>query len=123
MSLEQAIEKLSGQFDRFFATLGDKAPATAAAAATAGETETAATTPARGRGRPPKTKALTMDDAKAAAFRVKDAINADEAKRIIKAHGAPDLAKLKPEVFAAFIADCESAIEAAGSDESSEDEL
>jgi hypothetical protein len=104
-SLEGKIEGLTGVIERFLATQGGEAPAAATTGAGA------ATTPRRGR--PPgtgKTKTLTADDAKAAAFKVRDAISMDAAKKIIKKHGAAELAKLEPASFAAFISDCEAAV-------------
>ena len=92
-------------------------------AASSGATDTTkgdADKPAgRGRGRPAgKTddggKKFTADDVKAAAVKVKEELGTKTAKDLIKKHGADELAKLEPSVFAAFIADCEKALKGDG---------
>lgn len=45
----------------------------------------------------------TADDVKAAAVKVKEELGTKAAKDLIKDHGADELAKLKPAVFADFI--------------------
>ncbi|AEY69586.1 hypothetical protein AH2_00076 [Burkholderia phage vB_BceS_AH2] len=57
-------------------------------------------------------KKYTADDVKAAAVKVKEKLGTKEAKKLISDHGADELAKLEPKVFAAFIADCEKALKA-----------
>ena len=59
----------------------------------------------------PAAKKYTAEEVTAAAVAVKEGISAEAAKFLIKKHGATELKKLKPEVYAAFVADCESAVE------------
>lgn len=77
-------------------------------------------TTARGRGRSAASKddkpKHTAEDVKAAAVKVKEELGTKDAKALIKKHGAEELAKLKPEVYDAFIADCEKALKGDGVD-------
>lgn len=70
-------------------------------------------TSGRGRGRSStKTDSpkYTAEDVKAAAVKVKEELGTKTAKDLIKKHGADELAKLKPDAYADFIADCEKAL-------------
>jgi hypothetical protein len=124
MSLEAKIDALTGVMERFLATVPGAAASAATTSASA-EPATAPAAPAPRRGRPPgtgKAKQPTAEDVKAAAFKVRDAISMDAAKKIIKAHGAAELAKLDPSVFTAFIADCEAAVAEAEAGDDAEEE-
>ena len=66
-------------------------------------------------------KKYTAEQVKAAAVKVKEKLGTKAAKDLIKKHGADELANLEPEVFAAFIADCEKALKA--DDEGGDDSL
>lgn len=50
-----------------------------------------------------KATKYTAEDVKAAAVKVKEELGTKAAKDLIKDHGADELAKLKPAVFADFI--------------------
>ena len=75
--------------------------------------------------KPPKgKKGPKPEDVKAAVVKVKDEIDQDAAKAIIKKAGAKDLAALlaMPDKFASVLAACEAALAAAGVDEDDESE-
>lgn len=55
------------------------------------------------------TKALTLDDVRAAAFKVRDKFGMDEARTLIGKYAAK-LDQVKPEDFAKLIADCDAKI-------------
>lgn len=63
----------------------------------------------------------TAEDVKAAAVKVKEELGTKQAKDLIKKHGADELAKLKPEVYDAFIADCEAALNGDGGEGGDDD--
>ena len=134
MALEDQIDKLTGAVDTLRTTMGDVLKTwkemQASMAAIGGESEQA---PKRGRGRPPKTETVqqtevdvqtedaaadpaqpetptTIEQVKAAAFALKDKHGTAAAKAMVTKHGADILANLKPDVFAAFVADCEAAM-------------
>jgi hypothetical protein len=83
------------------------------------EGNTASTGRGRGRGASNKGddegggKKYTTEQVKAAAVKVKDELGTKAAKDLIKKHGADELAKLEPEAYGAFIADCEKALKEA----------
>lgn len=88
-----------------------------------GGDEDKATTGKGGRGRAAaKTEGpkYTAEDVKAAAVKVKEELGTKAAKDLIKKHGADELAKLKPDTYADFIADCEKALN--GGDENVDEE-
>ena len=136
MALEDQIDKLTGAVDTLRTTMGDvlktwKEMQASMAAVGGGESTDA---PTSGRGRPPKTEtvqqtevdvqtedaaadptqpetpATTIEQVKAAAFALKDKHGTAAAKAMVTKHGADILANLKPDVFAAFVADCEAAM-------------
>lgn len=68
-----------------------------------------------GKGGSAKKPKHTAEEVKAIAIRVKDEIDMDTAKSLIKEHGkADELASIKPENFDAFYAACETALEGDG---------
>lgn len=88
----------------------------------AGDGGKATTGRGRGRSAPKDDKPKhTAEDVKAAAVKVKEELGTKEAKALIKKHGADELAKLKPEVYSDFIADCEKALNG-GDDEGGGDD-
>ena len=90
MSLEQEISKLNANFERFFAAGGTAG----APAGGKGGTGKGATTP-------------TVDEVRAVALKVQEEKGKDAAVALIKKHGAPNIASMKPAKYAAFIAACE----------------
>lgn len=88
-----------------------------------GGSTTATPTPAgaaRGPGRP---KAVTLDEVKAAAEKVRAEKDKPAAVAIIKAHGADTLGELDKSKYAAFIAACEVALNEGGDDGDGDDSL
>lgn len=71
--------------------------------------------PAAGAGKPNGTVAAakrTAEEIMAVAVKVKNDISKEAAQFLIAKHGAANLKALKPAVYAAFHADCETALEA-----------
>lgn len=129
MSLEKALQENTEAVLKLAAVLaasstGEPSTKVDAPAEEEKETKSKAT-----RGRSRSTKAAeekdespkyTAEHVKAAAVKVKDELGTPTAKKLIKKHGAPELAKLKAEVYADFIADAEKLI--SGEDVFDEDE-
>jgi hypothetical protein len=100
MSLEQILEANTKAIQDMTAVmLGSKSPAKGAAASVAA---------AKPAGRAKR----TAEEVMAIAVKVKNDISKEAAQYLIKKHGAESLKTLKPAVFEAFYADCETAIEA-----------
>lgn len=59
----------------------------------------------------------TAEQVKAAAVKVKDELGTRAAKDLIAKHGAPELAKLKPENYDAFVAEAEELLSGADDDD------
>lgn len=134
MSLEKALQENTEVMRELIAVLGASGGAAALAAtptakgdAPAEEEKETKPKATRGRSRSNNTAEekdespkYTAEHVKAAAVKVKDELGTPTAKKLIKKHGAPELAKLKAEVYADFIADAEKLI--SGEDVFDEDE-
>jgi electron transfer flavoprotein alpha/beta subunit len=100
MSLEQILEaNTKAVQDMTAAILGGKS------GAKAGVASAAAAKPAG------KTK-RSAEEVMAIAVKVKNDISKEAAQFLIKKHGSESLKALKPAMFEAFYADCETALEA-----------
>lgn len=65
----------------------------------------------------PAAPTYTIEQVKTAGFALKEKQGVAAAKAMVAKHGADILVNLKPEVFGAFIADCEKAIAAAAEED------
>jgi len=116
MSLEEQIKALT---EAVQANTEAIKAAGGSAAAASGKAET---TSARGRGRPPKAdnkgdeNTLTAEQVKAKAVQVKDKLGTPEAKKLINKF-APELAKIKPDDYEAFVAACDKALSGESDDD------
>ena len=124
MSLEQAIAENTEAVKALTAALAANNGASAKSAPA--EESKGETTTTRGRGRPSnKSKSeteqagLTVEQVKAKAVQVKDKLGKDKAKELIGRY-APELAKIKPDDFEAFVTDCDKALN--GEDEDGDDD-
>jgi hypothetical protein len=113
MSLEQAIKENTETMRELIAALG--ASGGKANAGKAGDDEGTKTTTTRTR-RTTKTdddkggSKYTAEQVKTIAVKVKDELGTKAAKELIGKY-APELAKIKPADFDAFVADCETALD------------
>lgn len=99
MSLEQVTEANTKAVQELTAAiLGSKSPGKPAGTVAAGKANGAAK--------------RTAEEVMAMAVKVKNDISKEAAQFLIKKHGADALKKLKPAVYEAFYADCETALEA-----------
>lgn len=111
MSLEAAIASLDATIQKYgpaMMKLAEVANANGAAGAT---TTTAAAGTNKG-GRPPKAKGPTFEEVTAKAEAAKAILGTPGTKEIIVKHGGSKLGELKPEVYAAFIAELDVAVAA-----------
>ena len=132
MSLEEQIKALTeavqANTEAIKAAGGSAAAATSNSKAADAETTSASTGTGRGRGRPAKDKtveepSLTAEQVKAKAVQVKDKLGTPKAKELITKY-APELAKIKPADFEAFVADCDKALNGEDEDDDQgEDDL
>lgn len=119
MSLEKALQENTEAVLKLAAVLAASSTGEPSAKVDAPAEEEKETQSKTTRGRSRSTKAAeekdespkyTAEHVKAAAVKVKDELGTPTAKKLIKKHGASELAKLKAEVYADFIADAEKLI-------------